>query len=424
MDLNRNWQGWALHGVPLVLAFVAMGRARAVEGKETKLEVVREVIQEAIRYGEAKWAADYKVEVLPVQGTVFLDRNGNGTREAGEPPVANVRVSDGYTVVRTDKDGRYSLWAPREYVNVAVTVPSRFWPTEAMRGWFKGLDLSQVEKAEVNFALQRKEWPEKIRFFHCSDLDGGARSIRNVPKAAAEDPLFVEINDDLPGLYARGRDEWDAYVKPFVDRKIPIFATTSNHDSEYGSHEIKDGVPPKDSDNYRWPHRLGRWFFLRNIGPLHYSVDIAGYHLIHVDKYASRIRDGSSIWPGSGGWKGSSLPAELVLWLKEDLKHVPKTQPILFFGGDLADPGKLSGGTQYIQDKLLAGYTVQAAFSGEVNCMYGSRGSKFGERDDPKATGTQATLCGAPIFNFGDHGKFFTVNSRVKDFPGEEAVSE
>lgn len=40
-------------------------------------------------------------------GGVFEDANGNGVRDAGEPGLAGVRVSDGATIVETDSTGRY-----------------------------------------------------------------------------------------------------------------------------------------------------------------------------------------------------------------------------------------------------------------------------------------------------------------------------
>ena len=44
-------------------------------------------------------------------GTVFEDRNGNGRTDAGEPGLAGVAISDGRTVERTDRDGRYRMAA-------------------------------------------------------------------------------------------------------------------------------------------------------------------------------------------------------------------------------------------------------------------------------------------------------------------------
>lgn len=42
-------------------------------------------------------------------GSVFDDRNGNGRRDAGEPGIADVLVSNGRDVARTDAAGGWSL---------------------------------------------------------------------------------------------------------------------------------------------------------------------------------------------------------------------------------------------------------------------------------------------------------------------------
>ena len=44
-----------------------------------------------------------------VSGTVFQDRDENGIRDAHEPGVGGVSVSDGKVTVETDGQGRYSL---------------------------------------------------------------------------------------------------------------------------------------------------------------------------------------------------------------------------------------------------------------------------------------------------------------------------
>lgn len=44
-----------------------------------------------------------------VTGTVWMDRDGDGGRDAGEPALGALAVSEGLQVVRTAKDGGYSL---------------------------------------------------------------------------------------------------------------------------------------------------------------------------------------------------------------------------------------------------------------------------------------------------------------------------
>ena len=57
-----------------------------------------------------------------ISGTVFLDRNANGVRDAGEPGAPGVRVSNQDTVVVTDGAGAFRLRDGGHGV-VYVTVP-------------------------------------------------------------------------------------------------------------------------------------------------------------------------------------------------------------------------------------------------------------------------------------------------------------
>ena len=56
-------------------------------------------------------------------GNVFEDRNGNGVRDAGEPGLADIAVSNGRDIVRTDARGDYRL-PPREGAEIFVIKPA------------------------------------------------------------------------------------------------------------------------------------------------------------------------------------------------------------------------------------------------------------------------------------------------------------
>ena len=46
---------------------------------------------------------------IRVEGVVFADRNGNGVQDAGERLLRSILVSNGDTVVLTDRKGRFEL---------------------------------------------------------------------------------------------------------------------------------------------------------------------------------------------------------------------------------------------------------------------------------------------------------------------------
>ena len=60
----------------------------------------------------------------PYTGRVYQDANGTGTFDSGDKPLAGVAVSDGINVVKTAKDGTFSLPGHDDTRFVFVTVPS------------------------------------------------------------------------------------------------------------------------------------------------------------------------------------------------------------------------------------------------------------------------------------------------------------
>ncbi|MCA9236703.1 MAG: calcineurin-like phosphoesterase family protein [Planctomycetales bacterium] len=65
---------------------------------------------------------------LTARGTVFADRNGNGQRDAGEPGIPGVRVSNGLEVVATDGAGDYELPIDADEAEIFLLKP-RDWMT-------------------------------------------------------------------------------------------------------------------------------------------------------------------------------------------------------------------------------------------------------------------------------------------------------
>jgi hypothetical protein len=119
------------------------------------------------------------------RGVVFDDRNGNGARDAGEPGIAGVRVSNGEDVVQTDADGRYELDVTDETV-VFITKPRgwatpfsedmlpRFYYVHQPQGSPPGLRYRGVEPTgplpdSIDFPLTRRDEPSVFEALLFSD---------------------------------------------------------------------------------------------------------------------------------------------------------------------------------------------------------------------------------------------------------------
>lgn len=73
----------------------------------------------------AQATSERLTEAVRIEGTVFVDRNGDGRQNTGEPGVSGVAVSDQVQVVTTDEMGRFVMDA-RGYGLVFVSQPDGY----------------------------------------------------------------------------------------------------------------------------------------------------------------------------------------------------------------------------------------------------------------------------------------------------------
>ncbi len=85
----------------------------------------------------------------PVLGVVFEDRNADGVRQAEEPPVPSIRVSNGVAVTATDGEGRFAIEAPAGEGPVFLIREGTWRPTTP---WF----LRPAGEAPLAFGLERR----------------------------------------------------------------------------------------------------------------------------------------------------------------------------------------------------------------------------------------------------------------------------
>src|SRR5689334_24041404 len=98
----------------------------------------------------------------PTTGSVFVDANGNGIRDAGERGVAGVAVSNQDAVTTTDASGRFNL--PRGGAGIVfISVPDGY--RSLGRFWRAVSDSS----APLDFALASAPRVRQFRFVHASD---------------------------------------------------------------------------------------------------------------------------------------------------------------------------------------------------------------------------------------------------------------
>ena len=117
------------------------------------------------------------VATSEITGVVFADADADGVRDAGEPGLAGVVVSDGVRLTRTDAGGRYALPGGGDFV--FVTRPSG-WDAPAWHSRDGG-----------DFGLRPREEPEHFFFVQISDAHVYDRTSDFEAFSSPEMPWYV-----------------------------------------------------------------------------------------------------------------------------------------------------------------------------------------------------------------------------------------
>ena len=215
----------------------------------------------------------------------------------GGRPLANVLVSDGCRVSRTNDQGEYRLAiGPDSGAFVCVTTP---------RGWWSDAFHVRVDKAletgRADFSLKPMAQPDRFDFVFTCDLS--SPKPWGVPRLKAS---FLEINELKPtpaftlvqgDLWLHGpksQEMHEKYLEILKLSEIPVRHGRGNHE-------------------------LAK-LYDQAFGPSYYSFDWGQVHFI--------VLDGNQPKPTGGGHYGLVKGSELA-WLKADLAAQPEGKAII-----------------------------------------------------------------------------------------------
>ena len=264
----------------------------------------------------------YGVSVAEAQGRVVLDTDADDVPDADEPGVGGVTVSDGYSAVKTGKDGRYRIVPSGSAVFLFITKPSGYGTAGP---WYKPLG------PRVDFALAPAVDDESdFTFVHVSDthisasevsLMGLSRFVREV-NALRPAPRFVVNSGDLVNLDKQlnaapetGHTYFRNYVGIMNHLRMPYHNVAGDHTDS--SHRM-DLFPRGDQ-------RCGKAMYWEYLGPHFFSAEYGSIHLVSVDfGYHLGERKGYStnrVMPEHRGWldqdMGNRTPGTFVVTTAE-----------------------------------------------------------------------------------------------------------
>jgi hypothetical protein len=251
-----------------------------------------------------------------VNGVVFLDANGNGTRDQSERGLPGVAVSNQVDVVVTGGDGGFHLDPSRGYGIVFVSVPDGYRTVGAF--WHR---VDKTADAPVSFALAKASSPADFTFVHASDTHLSEKSLPRTQRLKALidslKPAFVLVSGDLVRdalrvSEAEATGYYEMYLRETARFSAPTWNVPGNHDI-FGIERMTSLVSPS--------HRLyAKAMYRHYLGPDYYSFTYGGIHFVGLNSV-----DYDDLW-----YYGH-VDSTQIAWLKRDLETIPPTTPVVTF---------------------------------------------------------------------------------------------
>lgn len=257
-----------------------------------------------------------------VYGVVHCDGEG----------LADVVVSDGVEVVKTDKDGVYQFKSAKKWGYVFISIPKGYEVgSEGVLPQFHATLTEKADKAERHDFNLVKVNQEKYRVYflgdmHLADRTNDLNQFDNCMKEVKADIMdddvksyVITLGDMTWDLYWYSRNYYfpqylnsvNYYFKNAA-KQVQFFHTIGNHDHDM----CKDGDFNTVIE------------YVKDIAPTYYSFNIGDVHYIVLDDIlCTNVGGAASAKPERSYY--SEVTDEQLKWLAKDLSYVSKSTPVI-----------------------------------------------------------------------------------------------
>ena len=284
---------------------------------------------------------DIRITVLELADMEPLDTiSGTITYDDGTP-AAGVSVSDGFSVVKTDADGKYTLTPDFDTWYIYYSIPENC--QVPINSYGQPCFFTKFNKNvhTYDFTLTKCAVENEFTLFCLADpqcrsskqsgqtqYDGNRFKNESVPAIKAHTltksvPCYAVTLGDI--VYSEGGRNCEAYMSTMrsymAESKIgmPVFQTMGNHDYMYFN---GNALTPDETSSTGYM-KVQRSF--ENVfGPINYSWNRGNVHIVSMR---------NMIWTeGTTAWNAYSMgfTDQQVEWLRQDLAAVPKDKLVIF----------------------------------------------------------------------------------------------
>ena len=257
------------------------------------------------------------------------ENNVYGVVSCGGKGIADVVVSDGFEVVKTDADGVYQFKSNKTHGYVFVSVPSGYEaPSEGVMPKFhQHFTKAKPEVERIDFPLVEAVGQDNHTMLvfgdiHLANRTSDARQFTefttDVNEYLTANPgkktYALTLGDMTWDLYwVSNKYSFDEYVRDINKIKgIQVFNTIGNHD-----HEMAKGVVGDFDTVIKYKKTIAPTYYSFNIGKVHYIVlDDINCKNTGAGDSGSRVYD-------------DFVVQEQLDWLKKDLSFVSTSTPLV-----------------------------------------------------------------------------------------------
>jgi predicted MPP superfamily phosphohydrolase len=262
-------------------------------------------------------SATAQQKTIAVTGSVFVDTNNNGLRDANENGVKGVTVSDQGITMMTDEAGFFQFQSTSNLGFIQVVQPDGY----TVKGSFWKKIPSDQSEFNVDFPVIKSSKPAKFTFIHASDTHISEASVDRMQKLKSLTdslkPAFVIVTGDLikDALRvneAESRKLYELYVREVSKFTVPVWNVPGNHEI-FGIERHHSLVSTKNP-------LYGKKMYRHYLGPDYYSFNYGGVHFIGLNTV-----DYEDLW-----YYGH-IDSLQMSWLRKDVLSISKTTPVVTF---------------------------------------------------------------------------------------------